>query len=81
MDKKDWKEKLDDNRRHFISIVLAFFAVSNGSINKTIIQRFSQDIKLPEARSFYIFQNTIESIHSITYSLHLTTYISDPKEK
>ncbi|XP_020282774.1 ribonucleoside-diphosphate reductase subunit M2 B-like [Pseudomyrmex gracilis] len=80
-DKKDWEEKLDDNQKHFILNVLAFCAVSNGSINKTVIERFSQDIKLPEARSFYIFQNTIEGVHSIMYSLHLKTCTSDPKEK
>lgn len=81
LDKKDWEEKLNSDERYFISHVLAFFAASDGIVNENLIERFSQEVKIPEARCFYGFQIAIENIHSEMYSLLIETYISDPKEK
>ncbi|XP_020282720.1 ribonucleoside-diphosphate reductase subunit M2 B-like isoform X2 [Pseudomyrmex gracilis] len=81
VDKKDWEEKLTANERHFISHVLAFFAASDGIVNENLIERFCQEVKLPEAYFFYIFQATIETVHSEMYSLLIETYITDPREK
>ncbi|XP_071566474.1 ribonucleoside-diphosphate reductase subunit M2 B isoform X1 [Temnothorax nylanderi] len=81
LDKKDWDEKLSSDEKHFISHVLAFFAASDGIVNENLIERFSQEVKIAEARCFYGFQIAIENIHSEMYSLLIETYISDPKEK
>lgn len=79
-DLADW-EKLNDNEKHFISHVLAFFAASDGIINENLALRFYQDIQIPEVRCFYGLQIAIENIHSETYSLLIDTYIKDPDEK
>eukprot|EP00494_Astrolonche_serrata_P028823 UN29090 len=76
-----WKTKLNDNERHFIKNVLAFFAASDGIVLENLVERFMCEIKLPEARCFYAFQGAMENIHSETYSLLIDTYIQDTKEK
>ena len=76
----DW-EKLNDDERHFISHILAFFAASDGIVNENLALRFYNDVQIPEARCFYGFQIAMENIHSETYSLLIDTYIKDNKEK
>lgn len=53
-DVKDW-EKLNDNEKHFIKHVLAFFAASDGIVLENLAQRFCTEIQAPEARCFYGF--------------------------
>jgi ribonucleoside-diphosphate reductase beta chain len=79
-DLADWA-KLEDNERHFVKHVLAFFAASDGIVNENLAERFLSEVQLPEARCFYGFQIAIENIHSETYSLLIDTYIKDPQEK
>lgn len=79
-DLKDW-EGLSKNEQHFISHVLAFFAASDGIVNENLVERFSQEVQVTEARCFYGFQIAIENIHSEMYSMLIETYISDPQEK
>ncbi|XP_038142965.1 ribonucleoside-diphosphate reductase subunit M2 B [Cyprinodon tularosa] len=76
----DWGH-LKPDEKHFISHVLAFFAASDGIVNENLVQRFSQEVQLPEARSFYSFQILIETVHSEMYSMLINTYIKDPKER
>jgi ribonucleoside-diphosphate reductase subunit M2 len=79
-DASDW-ESLADGERYFISHVLAFFAASDGVVNENLVERFSQEVQAPEAKSFYGFQVAIENIHSETYSLLIDTYVKNPVEK
>ena len=74
-------EKLNDNEKHFINHVLAFFAASDGIVMENLSQRFANDIPKPEARAFYAFQDAMEAVHSETYSLLIDTYVKDPVEK
>ncbi len=74
-------EKLSDDERHFIKMVLAFFAASDGIVNENLAVKFLAEIQIPEARCFYGFQIAIENIHSETYSLLIDTYIRDSAEK
>jgi ribonucleoside-diphosphate reductase beta chain len=76
----DW-DKLNNNERHFISHVLAFFAASDGIVNENLVLNFMKDVQIPEARCFYGFQIAIENIHAETYSLLIDTYIKNPVEK
>jgi len=80
-DLKDWNEKLKDDERYFISHVLAFFAASDGIVNENLVERFMQEVQIPEARCFYGFQIAIENIHSEMYSLLIDTYIKDRQER
>jgi ribonucleoside-diphosphate reductase beta chain len=80
-DLADWNNKLNDNERHFIKHVLAFFAASDGIVNENLAINFLNEVQYPEARCFYGFQIMMENIHSETYSLLIDTYIKDPAEK
>uniref|UniRef100_A0A1Q3EVM0 ribonucleoside-diphosphate reductase n=1 Tax=Culex tarsalis TaxID=7177 RepID=A0A1Q3EVM0_CULTA len=79
-DMADW-EKLKSGEKHFISHVLAFFAASDGIVNENLVERFSQEVQVTEARCFYGFQIAMENVHSEMYSLLIDTYIRDPKER
>ena len=79
-DAKDWK-KLNDNERHFLKHVLAFFAASDGIVNENLVTNFADEVQWPEARCFYGFQIMMENIHAETYSLLIDVYIDDPIEK
>ncbi len=80
-DISDWENKLNDDERHFIKHVLAFFAASDGIVNENLCINMYEEIQIPEARSFYSAQIQIEDIHSETYSLLIDTYIKDEVEK
>ncbi len=77
----DWENKLNDDERFFISRVLAFFAASDGIVNENLVERFSSDVQVPEAKCAYGFQIMMENIHSEMYSLLIDTYIRDPVER
>jgi len=79
-DRESW-EKLTENEQHFIKHVLAFFAASDGIVNENLVMNFAKEIQIPEARSFYGFQQAIENIHSEMYSILIDTYIRDEEEK
>merc|ERR1712193_68735 len=80
-DLRDWNEKLKEDERYFISHVLAFFAASDGIVNENLVERFMQEIQVPEARCFYGFQVMMENVHSEMYSLLIDTYIKDREER
>jgi ribonucleoside-diphosphate reductase beta chain len=80
-DMVDWNEKLNNDEKHFIKMVLAFFAASDGIVNENLAENFLKEVQYPEAKSFYGFQIAMENVHSETYSLLIDTYIKDEKEK
>ncbi|XP_062985971.1 ribonucleoside-diphosphate reductase subunit M2 B [Elgaria multicarinata webbii] len=73
--------KLKPEEKYFISHILAFFAASDGIVNENLVERFSQEVQVPEARCFYGFQILIENVHSEMYSLLIDTYIRDPEKR
>ena len=79
-DLTNW-ESLNADERHFISMILAFFAASDGIVLENLASRFMSEIQVSEARAFYGFQIAMENIHSETYSLLIETYIKDKDEK
>lgn len=80
-DLQDWDNKLNDDEKHFIKHVLAFFAASDGIVNENLAVNFMNEVQYPEARCFYGFQIMMENIHSETYSLLIDSYIREPNEK
>lgn len=79
-DLDDWNS-LNEQERHYISHILAFFSASDGIVNENLAQRFYNDVQIPEARSFYGFQIAMENIHAETYGLLIDTYIKDEAKK
>ncbi|KAK2604832.1 hypothetical protein N8I77_007730 [Diaporthe amygdali] len=80
-DMHDWSNRLTDDERFFVSHILAFFAASDGIVNENLVERFSSEVQIPEARCFYGFQIMMENIHSETYSLLIDTYIKEPAQR
>jgi ribonucleoside-diphosphate reductase subunit M2 len=79
-DSTQW-ESLNADEKHFISMILAFFAASDGIVLENLASRFMSEVQVSEARAFYGFQIAMENIHSETYSLLIETYIKDKEEK
>lgn len=53
--------------------MLAFLVASDGIKNENLVERFSQEVQITEARCFYSFQVAMENIHSEMYSLLIDT--------
>ena len=81
VDIKQWNTKLTSDERHFISNILAFFAASDAIVNENLVQCFSSEVQVAEARCFYGFQIMMENIHTETYSLLIDMLIQDSAEK
>jgi ribonucleotide reductase beta subunit family protein with ferritin-like domain len=79
-DMEDWA-KLNSDEKHFIKMILAFFAASDGIVLENLAGRFMEEVQLAEARAFYGFQIAMENIHSETYSLLIDSYVKDDTEK
>jgi ribonucleoside-diphosphate reductase subunit M2 len=79
-DQTHW-DTLEQDERYFISMILAFFAASDGIVLENLAARFMNDVQLSEARAFYGFQIAMENIHSETYSLLIESYIKNTEEK
>jgi ribonucleotide reductase beta subunit family protein with ferritin-like domain len=79
-DLKDWN-KLKKTEQHFVKMILAFFAASDGIVLENLGMRFLSEVQLPEARAAYGFQLMMENVHSETYSLLIDTYIKDKEEQ
>lgn len=68
---------LNSDEQHFISMILAFFAASDGIVMENLACKFMNDVKDSESRAFYSVQIFIENIHSEMYSLLIDKYIID----
>jgi len=77
----DWVNKLNNDEKYFISMILAFFAASDGIVLENLAVRFMSDVQLSEARAFYGFQIAMENIHSEMYSILIDTFIQEPQQK
>lgn len=79
-DYADFK-KLNDGEKHFIEMILAFFAASDGIVNFNLSERFTREIQVTEALFAYQFQIMMENVHSQVYSLMLDNIVKDPTKR
>lgn len=79
-DMTDW-DRMSDGEKHFIKMVLAFFAASDGIVFENLNLNFAHEVQISEARAFYSYQGFNENIHSETYSLLIEKYVTDQAEK
>jgi ribonucleoside-diphosphate reductase beta chain len=79
-DREDWNS-LNEGERHFVSMILAFFANADGIVNDNLVDRFCREVQIREARCFYDLQRTMENIHNEMYSLLIDTYIEDDAQR
>lgn len=80
-DLPDWNNKLTNDERHFVSMILAFFAASDGIVMENLAARFMEDVQVPEAGAFYAFQIAMEAIHSEMYSTLIDAYMQNDQAK
>ena len=71
-DMEDWA-KLNEDEKHFITMILAFFAASDGIVLENLAGRFMEEVQLAEARAFYGFQIAMENIHCVTGETKILT--------
>ncbi len=76
-DINEWRTKLSDNDKHFLTTTLAFFAQADGIVLRNLHVNFSMDIDIPEASLFYGIQGGIEAIHWEMYAILIDTLIND----
>ncbi len=72
---------LSDDEKHFVEMILAFFAASDGIVNFNLGERFIREIQNTEIIFTYQFQAMMENIHSELYSLMLDNIVKDPIKK
>jgi len=80
---KDYNDflKLSENEQYFIKMILAFFSSADRIVNINLSERFTQDVKIPEAITTYQYQQMMENIHAEVYSLQIENIIRDDDEK
>lgn len=80
---QDYKyfEKLCQEKKHVIKMILAFFANMDGIVNFNIDENLLKKITINEAITTYRFQSAMEDIHNECYSLMIDNLIKDPQEK
>jgi ribonucleotide reductase beta subunit family protein with ferritin-like domain len=72
---------LNAHEQHFVEMVLAFFAASDGIVNFNLSERFTKEIQNTEIIFTYQYQAMMENIHSSVYSLMLDNIIKDQDRK
>ena len=81
-DLNDWNNKLNDDERYFIKMVIAFFAKSDFIVNENLAKNFSDRIQIPEFQFFTLFkclwrQNT--AFFTLNSSTHILKILKKKK--
>ncbi len=79
-DAREFKTLPTDVQR-YIKGILSFFASSDLIINQSIEDGYLEKIKILEAKTFLVFQEMMENVHTETYSLLLEAYFPDIEER
>ena len=77
----DHYNKMTTDEKHFVKMVLAFFAASDTIVNMNLSENFIREVQIREAIITYEFQAAIENVHSECYSLMIDNIIKDTNEK
>ena len=79
----DYEHFMDftEDEKYFIKNILAFFNISDTIVNINILERFTSDVKIMEAKIAYTYQAMMENIHGEMYSLMIETLIKNTQEK
>ena len=81
-DLQDWETKLNNDEKHFIKHVLAFFAASDGIVNENLAENFLAEVQYTEAKFFYGFPGILSRTfiqRRILFLLILTLRIQKKK--
>ena len=76
----DWT-KLDEEEKHFILMVLAFFACSDFIVNENLDEEYTEHVGIPELKMFLHYQEMMEDVHTQMYQILIDTLVHDNKLK
>ncbi len=79
-DMNHWESSTEDEK-HFIKMILAFFASLDQIVMENVSVNFADEIIVPQVRSHFSIQNFMESVHGEAYAKLIQTYIKDPSEQ
>jgi len=74
-------DKLSEDEKFYIEMVLGFFASSDMIVNEHINTNFIERIKIPELKMYYRFQGAMEDIHTLTYNDMINSLVRNPDRK
>lgn len=66
-------QTLSSDEKHFIEMILAFFAASDGLVNFNLSERFINEIQISEILFTYQFQAMMENIHCVSADTQILT--------
>lgn len=78
-DRLHWTTVLNDDERHFVKRVLAFFSSADSIVFENITERLLSGADygaVPEVRVCLGFQAMMENVHAETYAILIDTYLS-----
>ena len=75
-DVNDW-DQLDSDEQHFLLMVFAFFAGSDLLVNENLDSDFTEQVKVPELKIAYHFQEMMEDIHTAQYQTIIEALVKD----
>jgi ribonucleoside-diphosphate reductase beta chain len=75
-DLEHW-DRLDEEEKHFILMVLGFFANSDFIVNENLEDDFCERVKIPELKMFYHFQEMMEDIHTNMYQILIDALVKE----
>lgn len=64
---------LNDNEKHFVEMILAFFAASDGIVNFNLSERFIKEIQTTEILFTYQYQTMMENVHCVADDTKILT--------
>ena len=70
-------KSMSTDERHFVEMILAFFAQADSIVNENVVTRLYNDVKDAAVRAFYGLQIAFENVHSETYNVILDTLVQD----
>ena len=68
---------MSQEEKNFVSSIMALLAAADSLVGENIIERFSDEIQIPEARCFFGFQMMQKNIHSELFSLLMDVLSAD----
>ena len=74
-------QELDSSEKHFILMVLGFFATSDFIVNSNLEDEYAEQVTVPELKMFLHFQEAMEDIHSTSYQLLLEAFVQSSELK
>lgn len=74
-------EKMNTHEQHLLLRVLGFFATADSKVARNLVENFQQDVKNPQAVTFYAWQNAMEQVHSKVYGQLINALVEEQEER